>query len=75
MDTEPTQIKNDQPLPEDEDPWGMFQDVVRPMTVDQIKERYKDIGILSQNRNSTIRLSIHNKTGERVVMKILNKSY
>lgn len=74
MDTETTQIKNDQPLPEDEDPWGMFQDVVRPMTVDQIKDRYKDIGILSQNRNSTIRLSIHNKTGERVVMKILNKS-
>ena len=61
----------DQP---DEDPWAMFEDVVHHKTMDEIKERYVDIGILSQNRNSTVRLSLHNKTGERVVMKILNKS-
>ncbi|OHS96525.1 CAMK family protein kinase [Tritrichomonas foetus] len=72
-------MTNEQPPVEDpsladEDPWGMFQDVVHHMTIDEIKDRYKDIGILSQNRNATVRLSIHNKTGERVVMKILNKS-
>ncbi|KAH0790481.1 CAMK family protein kinase [Histomonas meleagridis] len=54
--------------------WEMFQDVVHPMSIDEINERYKSIGILSQTRNSTVRLSIHNKTGEKVVMKIINKS-
>ncbi|OHT15224.1 hypothetical protein TRFO_14245 [Tritrichomonas foetus] len=64
----------DEPAAVDENHWEMFDDVVHHMTMDDIKDRYKDIGILSQNRNATVRLSIHNKTGERVVMKILNKS-
>ena len=59
---------------EQEDPWAMFRDVTYALTVEEIKERYKDIGILAQNRNCTVRLSIHNRTGQKVVMKILNKS-
>ncbi|OHT17237.1 CAMK family protein kinase [Tritrichomonas foetus] len=56
------------------DSWEMFQDVVHVMSMDQIMERYKFLSKISQNRNATIRLSLHIRTGEYVVMKILNKS-
>jgi serine/threonine protein kinase len=58
----------------EEDPWALFNDIVVSMSVDEIRRRYKDIGILPRNRNSTVRVSIHNMTGQQVVMKILNKS-
>lgn len=59
---------------DDDDPWAMFREHVRFMTLEEIDSRYKYIGILSQNRNATVRLSIHNRTGEKVIMKILNKT-
>lgn len=74
MSSESSDSSSDSDVNQADDPWGRFQNVVHPMTIDEIKERYKDIGILSQNRNATVRLYIHIKTGERVVMKILNKS-
>ena len=58
---------------DDDDPWAMFKDVTHALPVEQIKQRYIDIGIISQNRNCTVRLSIHERTGQKVVMKILNK--
>ena len=66
--------QNPPDVPEEEDPWAMFRDVVYHLSVEEIKERYIDIGIISQNRNCTVRLSIHDRTGQKVVMKILNKS-
>lgn len=59
----------------EEDEWAMFKEVgMRELSLQEIEERYTFAGIISQNKNASVRLAIHNVTGDQVAMKILNKS-
>lgn len=59
----------------DEDDWKMFKDVgMRELSVPEIEKIYHFAGIISQNRNASVRLGVHSITGSQVAMKILNKS-
>ena len=59
----------------EDDEWGMFKEAgMHEMTLSEIEERYHIAAIISQNRNASVRLAIHNVTGDQVAIKILNKS-
>lgn len=59
----------------EEDDWKMFDDVgMRKLTLQEIEKIYQFSGIIAQNRNASVRLAIHIVTGDKVAMKILNKS-
>ena len=58
----------------DDDEWEMFNDVTRKLTLQQINEIYQTMGVISQNRNGSVRLGVHRVTGEEVAIKILNKN-
>lgn len=59
----------------EEDDWAMFKEVgMRELKLSEIEKLYTTIGIISQNRNASVRLAMHNITGDRVAVKILNKS-
>jgi len=47
---------------------------IHSLTMSEIEERYHIAAIISQNRNASVRLAIHNVTGDQVAIKILNKS-
>ena len=63
------------PPSDDDDEWKMFKDVgMRKLTPPEIEKIYHFSGIISQNRNASVRLCIHHITGDKVAIKILNKS-
>lgn len=49
-------------------------EISRHMTLDEFHSRYKNVKIIHQTRNSTVRLAIHNPTGQNVIIKSVYKS-
>lgn len=48
--------------------------ISRHMTLDEFHSRYKNVKIIHQTRNSTVRLAIHIQTGQNIIIKSIYKN-